>query len=382
LEQALGNRPLRVALVDPSGYSRPYDHELARALAQRGHRVTLWTAGFVHGDAPAPEGYEVREHFYRRGNRRTVGSRLRPVAKAAEHLDDLRRLGAHLRRERPDVVHVQWSVLRPVERRFYRRLRAAGLAVVFTAHDPVPNTGGAARRRSAAATARTFARVICHSEWGRDALVDRCGVEPGRVRVIPHGVFSYLRELAAVAPPIDPDGPLAVTPGLIRPYKGVDVLLEAWPAVRERVPDATLLVAGRAMMDVGGLPVDQPGVVFLPRFLSDAELAAALRRADLVVLPYRRIDNSGVLAAALAFGAPLVMSDVGGFGELHRSDGVGELVPPGDTAELASALARLLADPGARARLAERSAAAAAGPLGWGSIAERTESVYRELVAS
>jgi glycosyltransferase involved in cell wall biosynthesis len=380
LEQALGNRPLRVALVDPSGYSRPYDHELARALARRGQAVTLWTAGFVHGDAPAPDGYDVREHFYRRSNRREVGSRLRPVAKALEHLDDLRRLGAHLRRERPDVVHVQWSVLRPVERRFYRRLRAAGLAVVFTAHDPVPNIAGASRRRSAAATARVFERVICHSEWGRDALVDRCGVDPGRVRVIPHGVFAYLRELPAVPPAVDPEGPLAVMPGLIRPYKGVDVLLEAWPAVRERVPAATLLVAGRPMMDIAALPVDQPGVVFLPRFLSDAELAAVLRRADLVVLPYRRIDNSGVLAAALAFGAALVMSDVGGFGELHRGDGVGELVPPGDAAALAATLGGLLADPGARARLAERSAAAAAGPLGWDSIAERTEAVYRELV--
>jgi glycosyltransferase involved in cell wall biosynthesis len=379
LEQALGTRPLRVALIDPSGYSRPYDHELARALAGRGHHVTLWTAGFVHGDPPPADGYDVREHFYRRGNARAVGSRLRPVAKAAEHLDDLRRLGARLRRERPDVVHVQWSVLRPVERRFYRRLRAAGLALVFTAHDPVPNIGGAARRRSAAATARTFARVICHSEWGRAALVSRCGVDPGRVRVIPHGVFSYLCELPSVAPPVDPDGPLAVTPGLIRPYKGVDVLLSAWPAVRERVPDATLLLAGRPMMDTGSLAVGQPGVVFLPRYLSDSELAAALRRADLVVLPYRRIDNSGVLAAALAFGAPLVMSDVGGFGELHRSDGVGELVRPGDARELAATVGRLLADPAARARLAERSAEAAAGPLGWDSIAERTESVYREL---
>jgi glycosyltransferase involved in cell wall biosynthesis len=379
LEQALGNRPLRVALVDPSGYSRPYDHELARALHGRGHRVTLWTSGFVHGAAPPAEGYAVREHFYRRSNALAVGSRLRPAAKAAEHLADLRRLDALLRRERPDVVHVQWCVLRPVERPFYRRLRAAGLPVVFTAHDPLPNVGGAARRRSVAATARSFERVVCHSDWGRAALVDRCGVDPGRVRVIPHGAFTYLCELPAVAPPIGIDGPLAVAPGLIRPYKGVDVLLRAWPRVREQVPGASLLIAGRPMMDTSSLHTHQPGVAFLPRYLSDAELGAVLRRADVVVLPYRRIDNSGVLAAALAFGAPLVMSDVGGFGELHRSFGVGELVPAGDSVELAAVLGRLLGDPDARARLAEHSAAAAAGPLSWGAVAELTEAVYREL---
>jgi glycosyltransferase involved in cell wall biosynthesis len=380
LDKALGKGPLRVALVDPSGYSRPYDHELAHALAARGHRVTLWTSAFVHGSAPEPVGYEVREHFYRRSNPLAVGARLRVAAKAAEHLVDLARLRRALARERSDVVHVQWSVLRPVERRYYGRMLRAGTPVVFTAHDPLPNVGGAARRRSAAATARSFPRVICHSEWGRAALVDRCGVDAARVRVIPHGVFGYLRDLPAVPPPVDPPGPLAVLPGLIRPYKGVDVLLDAWPAARAAAPDATLLVAGRPMMDVGGLRTDQPGVVLVPRFLSDGELAALLRRADVVVLPYRRIDNSGVLAAALAFGKPLVLTDVGGFGELHRHNGVGELVPPGDAAALAAALGRVLADAGLRADLAERTAAAAAGPLGWDAIAERTEAVYRELM--
>ena len=376
----MGNRPLRVALVDPSGYSRPYDHELARGLAARGHTVTLWTAGFVHGDAPAAAGYDVREHFYRRSNAMPVGSRVRPAAKALEHVADLRRMRASVRREPPDVVHVQWSVLRSVERPFYRRLLWAGVPVAYTAHDPVPMLGGARRRRSAAATARVFPRVICHSEWGRAALVERCGVDPGRVRVIPHGAFTYLAELAPVPPPLDPAGPLAVVPGLIRPYKGVDVLLRAWPQVRARVPDATLLVAGRPMMDTAALALDQPGVVFQPRYLPDAELAAALRRADAVVLPYRRIDNSGVLAAALALGAPLVLTDVGGFGELHRTQGVGELVPAGDADALADALWRVLSDPVARAALAQRTVRAADGASGWAQIAARTEEVYRELL--
>ena len=62
---------------------------------------------------------------------------------------------------------MQWAVLRPVERPFYSRLEREGLPVVFTAHDPIPNAGGDRRRRSVAATARGFARVIVHSEWGR-----------------------------------------------------------------------------------------------------------------------------------------------------------------------------------------------------------------------
>jgi glycosyltransferase involved in cell wall biosynthesis len=373
-------RSLHVALIDPSGYSRPYDHELARSLAARGHRVSLWTAEFVHGTVPAPAGYRVVEHFYRRSNHLRVGSRLRAPAKAAEHVAGLAGLRRALGRDRPDVVHVQWTVMRQLDRRFYRRLAAAGIPVVFTAHDPLPNVGGPLRRRSAAATARSFARVICHSEWGRRALVERCGVRPDRVRVIPHGAFRYLCDEPEVPPPVEASGPLAALPGILRPYKGADVLVRAWPAVRDLVPGASLVIAGRAMMDVAAMGPPGAGVEIVDRFLTDAELAALLRRAELVVLPYRRIDSSGILFAALAFGRALVLSDVGSFRELHDEHGIGVLVPPGDVTALATVIAGVLEDDAGRAALEAASARAASGPFSWEGVAERHEAVYRELV--
>ena len=373
-------RSLHVALIDPSGYSRPYDHELATALAARGHHVTLWTAQFMHGEAPAPAGYTVVEHFYRRTNSLPMRSRLRGPAKAAEHLAGLAGMRRTLLRARPDVVHVQWTVLRPVERRFYGRLAAAGIPVVFTAHDPLPNVGGRARRRSVAATARSFACVLCHSEWGRRALVERCGVDPGRVHVVPHGAFGYLHDIPEAPPPVAVADPLVALPGILRPYKGADVLVRAWPAVRELVPGATLVVAGRAMMDVADLGARGAGVEILDRFLSDAELAALLRRADLVVLPYRRIDSSGILFAALAFGRALVLSDVGSFRELHDEHGIGVLVPPDDSAALATAVAGVLEDGAGRAELEAASRRAADGPFSWAAVALRHEEIYRELL--
>jgi glycosyltransferase involved in cell wall biosynthesis len=374
------NRPLDLAFIDPSGYSRPYDHELARAVSARGHRVTLYTAQSVHGDAPAPDGYAVEPIFYRRSNRMAGSQRVRQAAKALEHLDGLRELRARLLARRPDVVHVQWSVLRRPERPYYRSLLRRGLPVVFTAHDPVPNVGGSARRRSAATTARVFPRVVVHTEWGRRALVERCGVDPTRIRVIPHGELGFLRDAPIVPSPVDGPGPMVVHPGLIRPYKGADLLLAAWPMVRERVPGAELVIAGRPMLDLSALDTGQPGVRLLARYLDDAELAALIRRADVVALPYRSIDSSGVVFAAMALGAGLVMSDVGGFRELHNEHGVGELVAAGDVRGLADALSAVLSDQGLRDRLRDVSARAAAGPFAWPAIAKQHEAVYRELV--
>jgi glycosyltransferase involved in cell wall biosynthesis len=132
-------------------------------------------------------------------------------------------------------------------------------------------------------------------------------------------------------------------------------------------------------MDISGLRADAPpNVRWVPRFVPDDELGAYFRRADLVVLPYREIDQSGVLFTALAFGAPLLLSAVGGFPEVAAT-GAAELVEPGRPAELREALARLLADPARRQELAAAARAAAAGPYGWDDIARRTLELYRSL---
>ena len=123
-----------------------------------------------------------------------------------------------------------------------------------------------------------------------------------------------------------------------------------------------------------------PGRVrFVPRFVSDRELPAYFRRADLVVLPHRDAEQSGVLYVALAFAKPIVMSAVGGFGEVAEH-GAGRLVPAGDREALAATLNALLADPGARERLSAAAREAAAGPYSWDAVAAETLALYRELI--
>jgi glycosyltransferase involved in cell wall biosynthesis len=116
----------------------------------------------------------------------------------------------------------------------------------------------------------------------------------------------------------------------------------------------------------------------VPRFVADPELPAYFRRADLVVLPHRDAEQSGVLFVALAFAKPIVMSAVGGFGEVAEQ-GVGRLFPVGDREALAAALNELLADQEARERLAAAAREAAAGPYSWDAVAEQTLALYREL---
>jgi glycosyltransferase involved in cell wall biosynthesis len=101
-------------------------------------------------------------------------------------------------------------------------------------------------------------------------------------------------------------------------------------------------------------------------------------------LPYlrtERLDFSGVLATALAFAKPAIVSDVGGFREVADAGGA-LLVPPGDASALAAALDGLLADGEQRTRLGAGARAAAAGPYSWPTAAQQTLALYRELAAA
>ena len=164
--------------------------------------------------------------------------------------------------------------------------------------------------------------------------------------------------------------------GLLRPYKGLDLLLEAWQGIE----DAELWVVGMARYDIAPLRQAAPDSVrFVTRFVSDAEMAKWFERADLLVLPYREADQSGVAFTALGAGVPLLLSDVGGFSEL-ASTGAARTFPTGDAAALHAALAELLTDPAARAAMSEMARTAAGGKYSWEKIALQTLGLYGSLL--
>lgn len=357
---------MRVDVVDPSAYTPPYDHALCAALARAGADVSLVTSSFAYGAVPIADGYRVDEHFYRRAVG-APGSRLRRASKAVEHVPDMLAY-----RPSADVVHFQWLAMQWLDGRLLPR----GRPLVLTAHDLLPREP---RPRQAHAQRRLYDRVdalVVHSRYGRSQLVDRLGVDAARVHVIHHGAFLHLARMEGTPLPSElaaVEGPVVLFFGLIRPYKGLDVLLDAWRGVT----GAELWVVGRPRMPLPDL--SGTSVRLIARYVSDAELPAYFRRADVVVLPYKRterLDFSGVLATALAFGRATVVSDVGGLGEL---DAV-EVVPPDDPAALREALRSLINDQVARKRLGAAALAAAQGAYSWDAAASQTLALYERLV--
>ena len=260
--------------------------------------------------------------------------------------------------------------------------------VVLTVHDTTPFNGSPNSQLQAMGALAIFAgfdHLIVHTEQGRAQLVAR-GIPSSKVSVIPHGVIALPPAAATANSNERPDRTILLF-GKIKPYKGADVLIEAFARVPEALRGgARLRIVGEPFIDLEPLKARAAElgisgrVDWEPRYIGDDEIGRLLSAADILAFPYRDIDASGVLMASFPYGKPIVASAIGAFRELLKDGEHGRLVPSNDPDALASALAELLADPAKAAAMGERVRAIASGIPRWDEIARRTIEVYRGLI--
>ena len=170
-----------------------------------------------------------------------------------------------------------------------------------------------------------------------------------RVEIVPHPSEPRAvipdRGAARARLGVPIDAPVFLFSGLLRPYKGWDVLLEAFAAVRKEFPAALLVLAGEPWGEARDLPARAPAGVRLElRYQPEEERAGWFAACDAVVCPYRHATGSGIAADALAFSRPVIGTAVDGLLEVVEDGKSGLLVPPGDAGALAAAMARFVRD--------------------------------------
>ncbi len=372
---------MKISVVDPWCFTPPYNRELCAALAAIGHEVTL--IGQHHGDGEslttkASSAVATLGLFTAAPD--WLPRSLALVVKGLQHVRGMCRLYARLRSHPPDVIHFQWLPLPLIDALFVPLLRRIA-PVVLTIHDSNPYNGAGPwlLRAGNMLAIRCCDHLIVHNRLSERRMIER-GLPAKRIHRIAHGL---LNQHEAADRMTDNDRVRFLQFGKIKDYKGVDILLKAIarldPECRKR---CHVSIVGRAYIDTAPLirlveRHDLRGTVDLRfDFVSDTDMALLFEAADFLVFPYRGIDTSGVLMAAIARGIPVVASDIGCFAEMLSNGEEGVLVPPGDSEALAGALASLIRSPETRDRMRVKMQALRQRVPSWRHIAETTAAVY------
>jgi glycosyltransferase involved in cell wall biosynthesis len=379
---------MRVALIDPSLFTWPYDRELALALTSTGHEARIF--GKVLGSSDSSlEDPILEQHFYP-SMASDVWKRMpKPAFQAAKglsHIGSMARLLPALRAWAPDVIHFHWLPL-PIVDRHFLALFGRIAPIVLTVHDTLPFNGapGSSLQTLGALKAlRSFDHLIVHTGQGLERVSLHVG-SGERIAQVPHGL---LHQDAASPPPVraktGPDGTVTfLLFGKLKPYKGVDVLIQALsmlcPAARAK---CRVRVVGKPYMDTEPLTrmAEDLNVTkmidFQFRFISDQELTAQMDESAMLVFPYREIEASGVLMAGIARSRPVIASKLGSFAELLEDGKHGLLVPPDDPSTLATAMERVIIEVGLVDRLGAGMENLRSSIPAWTDIAQQTTAVY------
>ena len=215
--------------------------------------------------------------------------------------------------------------------------------------------------------ARSAQRVIVPSTFTRDDVVNRYGIDPDKVHVIPE---APVLPIGTTDPP---PGPYLLAVGDLRKKKNFVTLARAYATLRARGLPHRLIIAG---LDAGeGDAIRAAGPVELPGYVSDAELDALIRGADLLVHPSLYEGFGLILVEAMARGTPLAVANATALPETAGDAAV--LFEPGDDVALADAITAALDDADALVAHGVKRVA----DLSWERTAAMTVDVYREAAA-
>jgi len=378
--------PLRICFISPypprfDGIAI-YSNELIEALKMRGHTVYV-----ICNPDLTVGGHDGQENVF-------------PVMdiQKTDWFQDVLNVIAKLN---PDVVHIQHEYgLYEIEGELSTdlldllvRLHLQNVPLVMTYHS-VYSTLGDKECVFMNLTLQLIDAGVVHEELQKIFLPINLGWVPQNVRVIPHG--AQVLELGGVPDQLEckkryglEGKDVVMCLGWWEPYKRFEDVVKIWPQVVEEAPNAVLVIAGDAR------PGSRSGVRYKPTLLEAVEESPAKERivviqgsflpqeyltvenaADILVFPYDRSSQSGVLAHGFSLGKPAIVTNVGGLRAEAEASGGGIIVPYGDLDQLKEYIVLLLRNEQIRERYARRALAYVEEKIGWKYVAGMHQSLY------
>ncbi|HTB85367.1 MAG TPA: glycosyltransferase family 4 protein [Candidatus Sulfotelmatobacter sp.] len=381
-----------------AGRDRPYALGLAAALAAAGVKFDF--VGSNEVDSPELHSNPQIRFLNLRGEQSIDAGAFQKILRVLRYYW---RLIAYAAGARPEIFHILWNNKfewfdRTLLMVYYRLL---GKKICFTVHNVNVRArdGGDSwfNRATLKFQYRCCDHFFLHTERMKTELIRDFGVPEHKTSVIPFGINSTVPDTALTPAEaraklnLKADEKVMLFFGNIAPYKGVEFLAGAFIELAKGGGDFRLIIAGRpkgseeywagVLAQINNSPVREK-VLLKIEYVPDAETEVYFKAADVLVLPYTHIFQSGVLFLSYNFGLPVIATDVGALKDDIETGKTGWVVPPCDAAALVQALKNHFASELFTNLATERSKIKtfAHERYSWSKVAEITTRVYAGLL--
>lgn len=244
---------------------------------------------------------------------------------------------------RPDMVIIPWWTVfwAPCFWYLARQFRKAGIEVVFFCHNVVEHESAAWKTFLTRKVLKEGMRFVVHTREDKSNLLSL--MPDANVTIFPHPIYEQFPESRGVLMRRAELELLFF--GFVRPYKGLDILVEAMGELGGC--DCYLTIAGefwegeeRTREKIVQLGLDGK-IEIISNYISEQDVAELFQRADIIILPYRSATGSGIVPLAYRYNKPVIVTRVGGLPDVVKDGETGFIIlpdSPGDIVDLIKTL--------------------------------------------
>lgn len=325
---------LTVWQIDAAQMTPFYNLATCRGLSAARCSVRYVSSRYLYTELKYPDNITFDQLYFRGidGDWLMKFPRLRKVLRGLYYPVGNLLLWQKIRTTKPDIIHFQWSRLPRFDKPLISAIQQMNIPVVHTVHDVTPLFEDEALS-SLYDIYRQCDGLIVHSDANKATLLDEvAGINGNKVHILPLVESPFpepdnaSRQVARDSLGIADDRFVVLFFGMVKDYKGIDILLETIQLAQQATNTITWLVVGKAGDSTQQAYLDQIARLDSTQVVSDYIPNDAVwqyyRAADTAVFPYRHIFQSAALIAAMGFGLPVIATDVGSFPETVRDNGV------------------------------------------------------------
>lgn len=376
---------LNVTMVD-STTGNDYSILLCSALFESGVNVELVTP--VDRNLNSPVDFSVKHWMP------TKQLNENKIKKLTDYIRYLIRIFFHLvlKDRKTHVIHFQFLRLEKIETFLILLLRIFRVNVIFTAHNVLPHENTKKDYFFRNIIYQSARGIIVHSQYIKNKLTNAFDLDPDKVAIIPHGNFDHYlpdefltKSEAKAKLGIAESAKTLLFFGYIREYKGLDLLLDAFSLISDENQQVKLVIAGkpfseeleRQYLDKVSEITPQDAVIFHGKFIPFEDVATYFTAADLIILPYKNIDHSGIIHLAYSFSLPVIATNVGDFSEAVENAKSGFILEENSVRCLADTILEVIHQDTKLNEMGMYALKLSKEKYSWAVVASQTKEVYQ-----